>query len=386
MARFATVLLLVLLALPGASFAQTVTPTSIATGALSTKVFNNGILHGDCNTSPMPWLAFNNVEGGCGGGFLLGISATSVIGDAYLLTNATGWTPGATGPSTTFPYPTLTQGVQTAFSSATPAVSVVANHYWATNTPYVVHRYEITNSGTTALTNVYPGMFWDYDVAGTAAATNSASYTAAQQLISVWHAPTPAALYFGLTAIQGTVSGYRYDMPYQATATTPHVRSDLFTGLTVQQATTSPGRDQRGVLGVGPITIAPGATAVVSFASVGGTNQASLIANATAARTAAAPVAGEADPSVADGLSLGAATPNPASAQTTLAFELDAAQTVRLAVVDVLGREVAVFTDGMRAAGAHTATVDTAALPAGVYVARLTAGAQTVTRRFSVAH
>ena len=49
------------------------------------------------------------------------------------------------------------------------------------------------------------------------------------------------------------------------------------------------------------------------------------------------------------------------------------------------GREVAVVADGMRPAGAHTATVDTQALPSGVYVARLTAGAQTVTRRFTVA-
>jgi len=64
---------------------------------------------------------------------------------------------------------------------------------------------------------------------------------------------------------------------------------------------------------------------------------------------------------------------------------LDAAQTVRLTVVDVLGREVAVVTDGLRAAGAHTAPVDVQALTPGVYVARLTAGAQTVTRRLTVA-
>jgi hypothetical protein len=43
-------------------------------------------------------------------------------------------------------------------------------------------------------------------------------------------------------------------------------------------------------------------------------------------------------------------------------------------VYDVLGREVARLVDAEREAGRHEATLDGSALPAGVYVVRLTAG------------
>jgi hypothetical protein len=68
-----------------------------------------------------------------------------------------------------------------------------------------------------------------------------------------------------------------------------------------------------------------------------------------------------------------------------VAFRLPEAGPVRLAVYDALGREVAVVAEGWRAAGAHEAALDAAALPAGVYLARLTAGARTATRRLTVA-
>ena len=385
MTRSATLFLLALLTAAPA-FAQTVTSTPIATGVVSTRVFDNGILHGDC-TNALPWFAFNGVEGGCGAGFLVGLSATNVIGDAYITTAATGWTPVSSGTSTAFPYPTLTQGVRTSFRNTTAGLSIEANHYWAPSSPYIVHRYAITNTGAAALSNVHAGMFWDYDVSTAAnAALNAASYTDALGLISVWSPAAPAASYFGMAALTGTVSGYSYDTPYPSAAGQPQDRAALYTGLTVRQGVTSAARDQRGVIGTGPYAIPAGGTVVVAFASLGGANQAALTANATAARAAVVPVAGEADPSAAEGLSLGAAVPNPAASQATFTFTLDAAQSVRLTVTDVLGREVAVVADGPRGAGTTTERVDTTALPSGVYVARLTAGGQQVTRRFTVAH
>ena len=70
--------------------------------------------------------------------------------------------------------------------------------------------------------------------------------------------------------------------------------------------------------------------------------------------------------------------PNPARGDATVRFTLDRAQDVRVALYDVLGREVAVVADGTFGAGEQTAAVPTAGLPAGVYVLRLQAeGAQT---------
>ncbi len=76
--------------------------------------------------------------------------------------------------------------------------------------------------------------------------------------------------------------------------------------------------------------------------------------------------------------------PNPSAETATVAFDLAASAPVRLAVYDVLGREVALVVDGTRAAGAHAEAVETAGLPSGVYLVRLEAGGRVQTRRFTV--
>ena len=73
---------------------------------------------------------------------------------------------------------------------------------------------------------------------------------------------------------------------------------------------------------------------------------------------------------------LAAPAPNPARGPVTLGFTLAAPADVRLALHDGLGREVAVLAAGPHAAGRHTATLDEAALAAGLYVLRLRAGGE----------
>ncbi len=70
------------------------------------------------------------------------------------------------------------------------------------------------------------------------------------------------------------------------------------------------------------------------------------------------------------------AYPNPFRQQTALSFTLPSPERVRLAVYDVLGREVAVLFDGTAEAGRHEATLDGSGLPSGVYLWRLEAGAE----------
>jgi hypothetical protein len=74
------------------------------------------------------------------------------------------------------------------------------------------------------------------------------------------------------------------------------------------------------------------------------------------------------------------AYPNPSSGAATIPFVLAAPARVRLAVYDVLGREVAVLADGPHAAGRHEVAFDGAGLAAGVYVVRVEAGGAVTTR------
>jgi choice-of-anchor B domain-containing protein len=83
------------------------------------------------------------------------------------------------------------------------------------------------------------------------------------------------------------------------------------------------------------------------------------LGDATAAEAGAPP----------DGFAL-ASYPNPFSRSATVALSVGEAQRARVAVYDVLGREVAVLHDGPLAAGAHELRLDGSDLPAGSYVVR----------------
>lgn len=78
------------------------------------------------------------------------------------------------------------------------------------------------------------------------------------------------------------------------------------------------------------------------------------------------------------------AYPNPSEGRTTLRVTLPTAGRVRLAIYDVLGREVTVVVDEELAAGAHVAAFDGATLPAGPYLVRLTAGGAVLTGRLTL--
>jgi len=69
--------------------------------------------------------------------------------------------------------------------------------------------------------------------------------------------------------------------------------------------------------------------------------------------------------------------PNPFNPVTTLRFQLAETASVRLSVVDLAGREVALLSQGLRSRGEHQVVFDASALPSGVYLARLLAGGRT---------
>jgi uncharacterized lipoprotein YddW (UPF0748 family) len=73
--------------------------------------------------------------------------------------------------------------------------------------------------------------------------------------------------------------------------------------------------------------------------------------------------------------------PNPFNPVTRISFDLPVAGEVRLAVYDLLGREVAVLVEGLRQAGRHHITLDAREWSTGTYLYRLSQGGQLVTRK-----
>ena len=82
---------------------------------------------------------------------------------------------------------------------------------------------------------------------------------------------------------------------------------------------------------------------------------------------------------------IGSAQPNPFSDVTRIMFSVDEPTDVTLEVFNLLGQRVAVLVDGPVRAGDHLATFDARALPAGVYVSRLTSPSGVQVRKMVLA-
>ncbi len=91
-----------------------------------------------------------------------------------------------------------------------------------------------------------------------------------------------------------------------------------------------------------------------------------------------AAAAAEAAPAVA-------VAPNPFARRTSLRFEVAEVADARLAVYDVLGREVAVLVDGPLEAGEHHVVFEATGLAAGTYVYRLVVGGTAQAGRMTLA-
>ncbi len=98
------------------------------------------------------------------------------------------------------------------------------------------------------------------------------------------------------------------------------------------------------------------------------------------ARTSAAPSAIEPQTAPTSAFELYPNYPNPFNPKTVVSGQWTANSFVRLAVYDVLGREVAVLANGRYPAGRYSFTFDGANLASGVYFYRLTAGSFSAVR------
>lgn len=72
--------------------------------------------------------------------------------------------------------------------------------------------------------------------------------------------------------------------------------------------------------------------------------------------------------------------PNPFNPSTTISFELESQQEIRLEVYDLLGKRLALLADGVYSSGAHEARFDASGLTSGIYLYRLTTPARVQTK------
>ncbi len=76
--------------------------------------------------------------------------------------------------------------------------------------------------------------------------------------------------------------------------------------------------------------------------------------------------------------------PNPFNPSTQIRFSLQSSHVTRLTVYDVLGREVAVLVNETMPVGSHSVNFDASNLTTGIYMYKLEAGGQVITKRMTL--
>jgi parallel beta-helix repeat protein len=172
-----------------------------------------------------------------------------------------------------------------------------------------------------------------------------------------------------------------FDGNFLSGTTTPNSSVQLFTdnGRQASRYLDYTGTDEHGhfIFSLGGSTLLANFTALVTDAK--GNSSALCLPLSTTSGVAArgsAPSEFRLDP----------VYPNPFNPTATVRFSVDRPCRVRLTVIDLIGRTVAVLADGPREASVHTVIINASALPSGSYLVRMVAdeGRWAAVRAFSV--
>jgi subtilisin family serine protease len=268
---------------------------------------------------------------------------------------------------------------------------------WA-NAPwndFVIFQYNITNTTTQAINNVYAGVYLDWDI-GDDSNANFANWDNANQLGYEW---ANGSAYYGVTAVApAKATSYRAvkNPDYVWTGFTDASKYQFMTeGF--QVVSSNAASDWSQMLSSGPYNLAAGKTVTVAFAILGGTNLADLQANARAARDAYNSLAVSVDspdntPAPVR-FELAQNAPNPfairTAANTEIRYSLAETGPVTLRIFNLLGQEIAVLLQGTQNRGSYAVQWDGRdrrglAAPSGVYFYQLKTPNFTATRKLIV--
>lgn len=350
-------------------------PLAHNTGVMRLAIYYHGFIgHSPYfELAPLPFI-FDGVDGG------LFVSSVLVGIEGKVSTNPYGQAPPEfetiTYPQAITPPAPFDQAFETSYESVELGVLVTQRSYSRDGDPYVIVELEVENVSGSDIEDAYVGIFADWDIISDEPGPGDSldDFGGVNENLNVPYVyDADMDQYYGVAAwISDDLSGYSLD------ATTAD-DAQLWEALTTAVPPAEDPANRAAVTGTGPYDIAAGTSVTVRFVFVGGASEAEFFANATP------PLMPSTEPSAsADGFALAPFYPNPTWAHSTVRLDLPTAQAVRVAVFDVLGRRVAVLHDGPLGAGMHRLRLDAAALPAGVYVVRATAGSERITRKLIV--
>jgi hypothetical protein len=264
----------------------------------------------------------------------------------------------------------------------------------AGNRKFVILKYYIKNTGTTTLSNMYAGIFCDYDILAATASSNKDAFDAANRMGYAWYTGA-GGTYAGTKLLSHTAPVTHYAIDNLAgggggmDVSTAAGFSDAnkYIALSTNRATagnSSPtGNDIIDITSTGPLSLPAGDSVEVSFALIGGDSLADLQNSAVHAQTLYDNLLASVSEHPAQFASI-STYPNPANGTTNIDITILEDMKADLSIYDINGRVVAVLHNGELKAGEHHFVVNVATLGSGIYAYKLTSEKGTISRRLVV--
>lgn len=269
---------------------------------------------------------------------------------------------------------------------------------WSTsgNTRFVIHKFEIKNTGSTTLSNFHVGLFVDYDVDYDLFDQNKVAYDATNKLLYTY-ATVANKSYAGTKLLSSNGTAFPYGIDNIAgggggidisDANNGYSKADKFTTISTSRTTAgqgATGNDCATTFGTGPFTIAAGQTITVGYAMIAGNNLSNLQTSAAAAQVKWDGIVAGTEKMVGDNKFKFVNFPNPFSQTTNIAFSIADNSNVDLSVFDAQGNLVQSLATGNLASGKYNYTFDASNLAQGLYICKLTVNGEVFTEKLTVA-
>ncbi|MBL7127917.1 MAG: S8 family peptidase [Ignavibacteria bacterium] len=235
----------------------------------------------------------------------------------------------------------------------------------ANDEDYILLKYHIKNTNSTAINGLYAGIFIYFSPNGSISG-NVTSIDTANKVGYTYNAANPDPYLGAAVMTSHNLNFHVINAP------------DLFNGFTTQEkwnslyglsdTTIGPGGNAM-TIAVGPLDIDAGETEKIGFAIVTGTNLSELITNTVTAKAkyAATISVKQISELIPTKYELYQNYPNPFNPTTIIKFAVPKNDFVSLKVYDILGKEVAVLLNGELEAGVYDLTFDASRLSSGMY-------------------
>ena len=262
----------------------------------------------------------------------------------------------------------------------------VEMHSYAFSSPgdtrYIILHYDLKNPGGTVISNLYTGIFLDWDIG--VYEVNVSAFDATRSLGYAFDNSRTERAYLGIRALDSAAS-YR-TLINDGTLDLSRFAKWFWISGGIFGNPSSPS-DIHHVIASGPYVLGPGGTQKVAFALVAAESSLTQLQEAADAAKAKwlqilNPVSvEETDPTIPLTFGLEQNFPNPFNPSTTIGFRVAREEFVRITVFDMLGRQVATLVDEMKTPGLYQVRWDARSLSSGIYHYRLRAGTFVETRK-----